>query len=77
MSEFRHWPFRVVWARQKGWLEVEDPFTGQWHEVFAKDAPQGWVRLAMDARDPRKKVSYREVRNNEIAELSRRLPGYA
>jgi hypothetical protein len=81
MSEFRHWPFRVVWARQKGWLEVEDPFTGQWIEVFAKDAPRHWVRLAMEARDPRKiaaeKISYRGVRINELAEELRRLPGYA
>lgn len=54
VPEFNYWPFRVVWARQKGWLEVEDPLTGQWIEVWAKDAPRHWVSLAMEARDPRK-----------------------
>ena len=58
-DEIRHWPYRVVWAKQYGWLEVEDPFTGTWHLVRKEDALPLWIRLAMDARDPKVKEAER------------------
>jgi hypothetical protein len=42
----KYWPVDVCWARERGWLRVRDPFTGQWHEMLAKEAPSGWSRLA-------------------------------
>jgi hypothetical protein len=41
-----HWPYRVVWAREFGWVRIEDPFTGEWHEVRKDDALPLWKRLA-------------------------------
>jgi hypothetical protein len=39
-------PPLVTWATERGFLRVRDPW-GEWHEIAAKDAPRGWVRLAM------------------------------
>jgi hypothetical protein len=39
------WPPRVVWAREMGWLRVRDQW-GKWHEILAKEAPDGYPRLA-------------------------------
>lgn len=43
------WPPEVGWARELGWLRVRDPW-GKWHEILARDAPSGYVRLAREAR---------------------------
>jgi hypothetical protein len=70
-----HWPFRVVWAKERGWLEVEDPWTGDWFEIPARGAPHGWVRIAVEAAVPKNTLS--RARTNEINEsdlYSRTLP---
>jgi hypothetical protein len=39
-------PWRGVvtcWARERGWLAVRDPFTGEWHEIPAREAPPSWI----------------------------------
>ena len=41
------WPYRVRWAQQFGYLLVEDPIDGSWHQVAKEDAPWQWVQLAM------------------------------
>lgn len=61
-----HWPFRVVWARQRGWIEVEDPETGEWFEIPAQGAPRGWVKIAVEAAVPKRTLS--TVRINETYE---------
>lgn len=33
----------LAWAEERGWLRVRDPFTGEWHEIAAKDAPRSWL----------------------------------
>jgi hypothetical protein len=45
----RFWPPRVVWGREKGWLVVRDPW-GDWHGIPAKEAPRGYVKLAMQSK---------------------------
>ena len=37
---------RIVWAREQGWLNVQDPTDGTWFSILAKDAPTGWPRIA-------------------------------
>jgi len=32
----------VRWAREKGWLQVWDPFDRTWLEVFSRDCPASW-----------------------------------
>jgi len=41
--KIRIWPFRVRWARQFGWMYVEDPIDGSWHQIATEDAPRQWV----------------------------------
>jgi hypothetical protein len=48
------WPPQVRWARERGWLRVQDPSDGAWHEIWAKEAPTGYVRLANAAREERR-----------------------
>jgi hypothetical protein len=43
------WPPRVVWGREQGWLNVRDPW-GTWHSIPSKEAPSGYVKLAMKAK---------------------------
>jgi len=38
----------VRYADEMGWLRVRDPFTGEWHEIEAKDAPFGWRKIARE-----------------------------
>jgi hypothetical protein len=44
------WPPTIAWSRERGWLNVQDPYSGMWVSIPARDAPQGWVRLANAAR---------------------------
>jgi len=48
------WPPKVRWARERGWLRVQDPADGSWHEIYAKEAPSGYVRLAQTDRAERR-----------------------
>jgi hypothetical protein len=48
-APFRY-PFAVRWAREMGWLEVRDCFTGQWHQIPASDAPDRWRWWAQDEK---------------------------
>jgi hypothetical protein len=41
---------RVIWGREQGWLNVQDPGDGSWHSIPAKQAPTGWARLATMAK---------------------------
>lgn len=50
-KEYLFWPPRVVWSRERGWLNVQDPVDGTWHCIRAKDAPSGWARLASEAKN--------------------------
>jgi hypothetical protein len=34
------------YAREKGRLEVRDPFTGEWHDIAYRDAPHSWRDMA-------------------------------
>ena len=36
-------PITIEWTAVRGWLRVRDPFTGEWHEIAAKDAPRCWL----------------------------------
>ena len=36
------YPVAVRWASERGWLRVRDPFSGEWHEIRAADAPACW-----------------------------------
>jgi hypothetical protein len=47
------WPPKIVWSRQRGWLNVRDPETGQWFGIPAKEAPSGWARIATAAKRER------------------------
>lgn len=38
----REHPIQLRWARERGWIAVRDPATGQWHEIQYKDAPESW-----------------------------------
>jgi hypothetical protein len=54
-SRTDEWPrirydIEVWYARELGWLRVRDPFTGEWHEIQAKDAPFSWRREAHDRK---------------------------
>jgi hypothetical protein len=49
-TETLFWPPRVVWARERGWLNIQDPYDGSWFSIPAKGAPYGYVRLAMNAQ---------------------------
>jgi len=40
------WPPKVRWAKDWGWLNVQDSTDGSWHCIPAKEAPTGYVRLA-------------------------------
>jgi hypothetical protein len=69
LPEMKYWPVRVVWARERGWLEVRDPWDGTWFQIQAKGAPSGWVQQAMNNRDPRK------IAAEQAGLYSRTLPG--
>lgn len=44
----QRYPFDVRYAAEKGWLAIRDPFTGEWHEVQAKEVPFTWRAVAKD-----------------------------
>ena len=48
-SDMKFWPFGIRWAREFGWLEVQDPWDGTWFNIPARDAPYGWKRIATQA----------------------------
>jgi hypothetical protein len=50
MTDEIRFDMEIRWAREKGWLQVRDPFTGGWHEILAKEAPRGWTRAATRAK---------------------------
>jgi hypothetical protein len=57
LDEIRFWPHRLTWAKDLGWLEVEDPISGEWHQVHKDDAPRLWVQIAMRAHDVKVKAA--------------------
>jgi phage/plasmid primase-like uncharacterized protein len=48
--------FEVRWARDRGWLEVRDVWSGEWHQVLARVCPAGWRDLAHIERALRQKA---------------------
>lgn len=36
----------IRWARERGWIALHDPTTGEWHEVRAAECLPGVVRAA-------------------------------
>ena len=65
----------VLWAREKGWLTVQDPVDGTWFKIPAKQAPSGWARLASEAKKRlqasseipfRRSALYRQEQQNSI-----------
>jgi hypothetical protein len=44
------WPPKVVWAREFGWMNVRDPWTGEWHSIRGDEAPHGYRWLAQQAK---------------------------
>ncbi len=49
-SDWKFWPPKIRWAGTLGWLNVQDPVTGEWFSIPAKGAPSGWVKIASDAK---------------------------
>lgn len=43
-------PPRVRWSQYRGYLNVRDPFTGEWHCIAAREAPTGYAALATAAK---------------------------
>ena len=39
----QRYPATLRWARRLGWVQIRDPFTGEQHEIAAKDAPRSWL----------------------------------
>lgn len=39
----------IKWAKERGWISLHDPTTGEWHEVKASDCPR-WIVDAANAR---------------------------
>lgn len=33
----------TAWGRERGWLAVRDPNTGEWHDLPAREAPPSWI----------------------------------
>lgn len=56
-ADVQRFPMEIRFARELGWIEVRDPFTGQWHEIWSKHAPTGWVRAAYAEKQRRRAVS--------------------
>jgi len=75
--EMKFWPFGIVWAREYGWLEVQDPWDGTWFKIPAGEAPTGWGRIASEARRPKNSQHYKTPRIGELEEQtsSKRAPG--
>jgi hypothetical protein len=48
------------WAREMGMLEVRDPFTGDWHTISSKEAPESWKTIAR--RNKERDVANRPAR---------------
>ena len=46
----QHFPFEVRWGRERGWLQVRDCFTGEWHQVLATQCPEWWRDQAFRAK---------------------------
>lgn len=44
----------VRWSRRWGWIELRDPFTGEWHEVRKEDCPEWVIRAANEQRQSRR-----------------------
>ena len=60
------WGVPVHWGRDKGWVQMQDPFTGEWHEFEGRHLP--WTfRRAAQAKD--------EERRQRANELLSRLDG--
>jgi hypothetical protein len=36
----------IRWARERGWIQVRDAFTGEFHEVHQDQCPRWWRRQA-------------------------------
>jgi hypothetical protein len=47
----------VRYAREMGWLEVRDVFTGEWLEVAIKDAPDSWRDMARREKEARRNAA--------------------
>jgi hypothetical protein len=43
----------VRWSRRWGWIELKDPFTGEWLEVRAEECPE-WYRRAASVQQNRR-----------------------
>jgi len=39
----------IEWARERGWIALHDPTTGEWHEVQASECLP-WIEDAANAR---------------------------
>lgn len=63
----------VRWARERGWLEITDPSTGQRDEILASDAPRSWVREAMREKDD---AMARRRSSAEQRSVAERLEGF-
>lgn len=48
------------WSRSMGFIEVRDPFTGEWHEIETKQAHQNWKTMANENK--RKAVERAQAR---------------
>lgn len=53
----QRFPMEIRYARELHWLEVRDPFTGEWHQVLDQDAPPHWRRRAYAEKAARRRES--------------------
>ena len=42
----KRYAWEVRWAREMGYVQVRDVFTGDWHEVPVTQCPESWIKLA-------------------------------
>ncbi len=40
----------IRWARERGWIALHDPTTGEWHEIRASECSPGIVEAASSRR---------------------------
>jgi hypothetical protein len=69
----QRYTMQIRYARDMGWLEVRDPFSGEWLTIWGKDAPSSWRRQAYAEKLARRRVQEqrpnvrRETADEEVA----------
>ena len=56
----------IKWARERGWITLHDPTTGEWHEVKASECLPGVIEAANTSRRGQPRRRGQETKAKEV-----------